>query len=96
MFNTPDSSFQTPEARVTGCGGGKRGGKTYRWHTEAVSEGTHRTLCFRQRSQAKAFPILPSLASMVTIVMGGLGDSLAEADCCVWGSPIMMPSVREM
>lgn len=60
-------------------GRGKVAEKTYLWHTEAVSEGTQRTLCLRpveirksacrfagplQRSHANALPDLPSLASM--------------------------------
>lgn len=55
------------------------------WQMAAVSEGTHLTLCFRQRSQAKAFPILPSLASIVMMEWEGVESLTAEW----WGSPIM-------
>jgi hypothetical protein len=92
VLDTADSSFQTAGARVRRGTGDKSTRETDRWHTEAVSEGTHRTLCFRQRSQAKAFPILPSLASMVIMVIGGLGGEwVAEGECWVWGRAIMMP-----
>lgn len=61
------------------------------WQMPAVSDGTHRTLCFRQRSQAKAFPILPSLASMATT---GLEGGEASPAAGWWGSPIMPRRVR--
>jgi hypothetical protein len=48
--------------------------ETYLWQILATSEGTHRTLCFLHRSQANAFPILPSLASMVEMELAGWGD----------------------
>jgi hypothetical protein len=48
--------------------------ETYLWHIPVMSEGTHRTLCFLHRSHAKAFPILPSLDSMVKMELAGWGD----------------------
>jgi len=67
--------------------------EVYLWQMLAVSEGTHRTLCFLHRSHAKAFPALPPRASMVE---RKLGDSEAAgasagfaASARMWGSPII-------
>lgn len=60
-------------------------GDTNLWQMPAASDGTHLTLCFRQRSQANAFPILPSLASIVMMEWEGVESPAADW----WGSPIM-------
>lgn len=69
--------------------------ETYLWQIPAVSEGTHRTLCFLHLSQANALPILPSLASIVRMelmFLGDLGDSRSvPAGCCIVGKSEQMP-----
>jgi hypothetical protein len=64
----------------------------YLWQRLGASEGTHRTLCLRQRSQAKAFPMRPSRASMAAAAEraegGGSGSDAAALEGW-WGSPIM-------
>ena len=68
--------------------------QTYLWQILAISDGTHRTLCLRHLSQAKAFPILPSLASIVGMELTVLGerDPSLSGGALMWGSPIIMPS----
>jgi hypothetical protein len=71
--------------------------QTYLWQMLAVSDGTHRTLCLRHLSQAKAFPILPSLASMMGTELAVLGDRdpSLSGGALMWGSPIIAkPGVR--
>lgn len=74
MFDTFNPGFLASKARVIRVEYPADIRKTYRWQMAGASEGTHRTLCFRHLSHAKAFPILPSLASIVRMELAGLGD----------------------
>jgi hypothetical protein len=64
--------------------------QTYLWQMPAVSDGTHRTLCLRHLSQAKEFPILPSLSMVGTTELAVLG----ERDPSLSGGALMCGEVR--
>jgi len=97
MFNTLNASFLASSTCHPGRTNLAAKGATYLWHELGVSDGTHRTLCFRQRSQAKALPTLPSLASMAKweLPCGSettVGLSAAAASARMWGNPSIAPS----
>jgi hypothetical protein len=94
MLNTVDSGLLA-SAHVLSRVEAPHSRDTYLWHRPEVSEGTQRTLCFLHLSHAKAFPILPSLASMVKMEFAGLGDlgesRSVSAGWCIVGKSEQMP-----